>query len=149
MSPRDAPADPEHGLFIEVRDGKALAMQHMLDVALLLQLHSVSSKQPNPPQCDPAGTRRVGRAVCAPSQQPLSLRAPSLLLGTPCSTEVLLELSELHHCTGHYREKCREMSDVSCLRTKARERYHADGQHAEARCHPRHMSQGMHYTGGR
>ncbi|KAK2527735.1 hypothetical protein Q9966_010184 [Columba livia] len=51
--------------------------------------------------------------------------------------EMMLELAELCHCT----VRCQMLKHSSCVRTKAREKCHSDGQFAEARCHPGHMSQ--------
>lgn len=67
---------------VEVWDGIALAMGHMLDAACCSCTRFPQSSQTLISVTQPAHgeLHRVGRAVCAPPQQPL--RAQSLLLGT-------------------------------------------------------------------
>lgn len=135
---------------VEVWDGWHLQRGTCWMLPAVVALSLLQAAKPS--QCDPSSTQRTaqgGQGRVGSSTAATATKGITSAPGRHLSTEVLLELSELHQCTGHYREKCRENQMVkpsSWLRIKARERHHADGQRAEARCHPRHTSQGMHHT---
>lgn len=130
---------------VEVWDGMTLAVWHMLDAACCSCTQFLKAAKPSeawPSQHVESCAGWAGQCVL-----PRCHRGHHLCSWAPtCSTEVLLELPELHQCTERNEGRCQMLKPSSCLRTKAGRGTMLMGNMQRPGATP-DTSQGMHHTG--